>query len=179
MTTKRSQGPSCKDGVQTGSETLVQYSVAAVAPTFFLEKVAASPAPSVPLPKELPRLGYFILCCPIQPSFQRPQPCQCRACTKGLFDFLFVFICQQRGRGQERKSFWVLKFLFGLFHSRSWLPGTPVRVGGLVAGQRVPEAMGEGVRPRMFIPQDKADRLFIRRGEAQGWQGACGSLRLG
>lgn len=124
MTTKRSQGSSCKDGVQTGSETLVQCSVAAVALTFFLEKVAASPAPSVPLPKELPRLGYFILCCPIQPSFQRPQPCQCRACTKGLFDFLFVFICQQRGRGQERKSFWVLKFLFGLFHSRSWLPGT-------------------------------------------------------
>lgn len=47
-----------------------------------------------------------------------------------------------------------------------------------MAGQRVPKAMGEGVGPRMFIPQDKADRLFIRRGEAQGWEASCRSLCL-
>lgn len=36
--------------------------------------------------------------------FQRPQPCQRGAHTKGLFDFLFVFICQQRGRGAGEKE---------------------------------------------------------------------------
>lgn len=113
-------------GCRQAVRPMFQYPVVAIVPTFFLEKVAASPALSVPLPKELPRLGYFILHCPIQTSFQRLQPCQCRAHTKGLFDFLFVFICQQRGRGQERKSFWVLKFLFGLFHSQNWLSGIPV-----------------------------------------------------
>lgn len=89
------------------------------------KKVAPSP-PLFSLPhqshpptlsQELPRFSYFILQCPIQKSFQRPQPCQRGAHTKGLFDFLFVFICQQRGRGQGRKSFWILKFLFGLLHS--------------------------------------------------------------
>lgn len=79
-----------------------------------------------PLSQELPRFSYLILQCPIQKSFQRPQPCQRGARTKGLFDFLFVFICQWRGRGLERKSFWVLKFLFGLLHSqRGRVPGTP------------------------------------------------------
>lgn len=82
--------------------------------------------PTTPLSQELPRFSYFILQCPIQKSFQRPQPCQSGARTKGLFDFLFVFICQWRGRGQERKSCWALKFLFGLLHSqRGRLPGTP------------------------------------------------------
>lgn len=102
-------------------------------PPFCPGKKAPSPplflsAPSVPPPpsQELPRFSYFILQCPIQKSFQRPQPCQSGARTKGLFDFLFVFICQWRGRGQERKSCWVLKFLFGLLHSqRGRLPGTP------------------------------------------------------
>lgn len=64
------------------------------------------PHPSFFLPpaQELPRFSYFILQCPIQKSFQRPQPCQRGACTKGLFDFLFVFICQWRGRGAGEKE---------------------------------------------------------------------------
>lgn len=88
-----------------------------VAPSLPLFLFAPS-VPPPPLSQELPRFSYFILQCPIQKSFQRPQPCQRGARTKGLFDFLFVFICRWRGRGQERKSCWVLKFLFGLLHSQ-------------------------------------------------------------
>lgn len=113
-------------------------------PSFCLGKKAApSPPllslrpirPTTPLSQELPRFSYFILQCPIQKSFQRPQPCQSGARTKGPFDFLFVFICQRRGRGRERKGCWVLRFLFGLLHpQRGWLPGTPFWAGGSEAG---------------------------------------------
>lgn len=119
---KGSQGLCYRDGAQTGSETSVRFSLPTSVPWQRVSPLlpgegSCLPALSALLPKELPRLGYFILHCPIQKSFQRLQPCQRRACTKGLFDFLFVFICQQRGRGAGEKELlgfkifiWVVSF---------------------------------------------------------------------
>lgn len=110
------------------------------------------PGLSAFLPKELPRLGYFILHCPIQKSFQRLQPCQRRACTKGLFDFLFVFICQRRGEGAGEKELLGFKIFIWVVSFWELAPCYSCLSQGPVAGQRVPEATGVGVGLTTFIP---------------------------
>lgn len=75
---------------------------------FFLEKVAASPALSVPLPKELPHLGYFILHCPIRRLFKGPGRAVSAqgslAQKASLISCLFSFARGGGGGRRERAS---------------------------------------------------------------------------
>lgn len=114
-------------------------------PHFLPGEGSCLPALSALLPKELPRLGYFILHCPIQKSFQRLQPCQRRACTKGLFDFLFVFIFPAEGEGAGEKELLGFKIFIWVVSFWELAPWKSCLSQGAVAGQRVPRAMGTGV----------------------------------
>lgn len=77
-------------------------------PLSLAQEVAASPPLSCACPPA-PVSGAATLQLfypPVSDSevFSKAQPCQRGFRTKGLFDFLFVFICRRRGRGPREKG---------------------------------------------------------------------------